>query len=463
MKFLQYLKNSSGNVTMMLAFAIVPMALSAGAAIDIMRQNSTQTLLQAAADAAILAGGASKAPTDAQAKQIVLDFVSANGGLDAVKSISNLDVTANTTTGIYTVNIKGQIDTGFMYLAGIPTMNVGAYAEITVPYQGAEIALVLDNTASMASEGRLDALKLAAKNLVTTVLSKKQASTYVKIGIVPFADYVDVGMANRNASWMNVPADSTSVNPNVCDVSYPNASSSNCHDAQGVWNNDGVATPYTYQVCDWVMGNPTTTCGPQTVTHKWFGCVGSRNSPMDRGIGNSSTPYPGIQDTGCTAEITLLTDNQTTLNSAIDSMVAVGNTYIPAGLLWGWNLLDANEPITGAKSKAAMTAMRGTKTMVLMTDGDNTLSPGTGADYKYHWGTDVAQANTITAALCDNIKQDGINLYTVAFKVTNPTSKSLLESCASNSTQAFDAANDADLQAAFQTIADNLAALRLSK
>jgi von Willebrand factor type A domain len=315
----------------------------------------------------------------------------------------------------------------------------------------------------MASEGRLDALKLSAKSLVTTVLSHKQASTYVKIGIVPFADYVNVGLSNRGSSWMNVPKDYTTTDPNYCSISYPDASSSNCHDAQGVWNNDGVPTKYTYQVCDWVMGNPVTTCSPQTYQHKWYGCVGSRPSPMDQSIGSASQAYPGILDTGCTNEITDLTDKLATLTSAIDAMVASGNTYIPSGLLWGWNMLDSSAPLTTAKSKSAMAAIHGSKSLVLMTDGDNTLSPGNGADYKYHWGNDVVYANKMTADLCQNIKDDGVNVFTVAFKVANTTSLQILQDCASSPTQAYDATNDAELQAAFDQIGSSLAQLRITK
>jgi Flp pilus assembly protein TadG len=464
MSLKRFLKNTSGNVTVLMGLVILPVLLATGAGIDIARQVNIQTKMQAAADEAILAGGASKLPSAAQVKMIITDYVKANGGTDMLKSVSGFDIVVDNKAGVFSVNIKGTVDTGLMALAGYPTLNVGAYSEVAVPYQGAEIALVLDNTASMASEGRLDALKIAAKNLVQTVLSGQKAGTYVKISIIPFSDYVNVGMANRSAFWMKVPANSTTINPNVCSVSYPNAVSSNCHDAQGVWNNDGVPTPYTYQVCDTVYGNPVTTCGPQTVTTQWYGCVGSRNSPLDEGIsGATLSPYPGIMNAGCTQPITDLTDKLADLNTAIDAMVASGNTYLPSGLLWGWNVLDSSDPYSTAKSKSAMAALNGTKTMVFMTDGDNTLSPGTGVDYKYHWGGDVAFANAKTAALCDGIKQDGINIYTVGFKVNNITSQALLDSCASSPAQAFNAANDAELQANFQQIASNLAHLRITK
>lgn len=455
--------NSAGNVTVLMGMAILPVLLAVGAGVDIARQVNVQTKMQAAADAAILAGGASHLPTAGQVKKVVEDYLKADGGEDALKSVSGFDIKVDTKAGIYSVNIKGTIDTGMMNLAGFPTLNVGAYSEIAVPYEGAEIVLVLDNTASMSSQGRLDALKIAAKNLVSTILTQKQSATYVKIAIVPFSDYVNVGLANRTQNWMNVPADWTQIVKNVASVTYPNATG--CHDVNAVWNNDGVPTPYTYQVCS-NPGTPVTTYSDQTYKHQWYGCVGSRDNPLDESIASATfKPYPGLLDQGCTQPITDLTDKVSDLNAAIDGMSASGETYLPAGLLWGWNVLDSSDPYGTAKSKAAMAAIHGSKALVFMTDGDNTLSPGDAGQnqYKYHWGSDVGVANAKTAALCNGIKQDGINVYTVAFKVTNATSQSLLQDCASNPAQAFDAADDAALQASFSQIANSLANLRITK
>lgn len=455
----KFFGNSNGNVAITFALAILPLAIGVGAAVDLMRQNDANTLLQAATDAAALAGAAAHSNSDAAVKKIVDDYIKANDGYNVMSSVSDVQINADTVGGVYSVRLRGKLNTSLMALAGLSTMDVGAYSEVTSGSQGTEIALVLDNTASMASEGRMVALKAAAKSLVDTVMTNKPANTYLKVGIVPFADYVNVSMSNRSAKWMNVPADWTETAKNVCSVSYPNATSSNCHDVQGVWNNDGVPTPYTYQVCDWVYGNPVTTCADQTYQHKWYGCVGSRNSPMDLGVGNVGTAYPGIMDTGCTTPLTPLTDTKSTLDAALDAMTPVGETYIASGVLWGWNLLDSNEPFTEAKTGGQMNAIHGTKYMVIMTDGENTRSP----IYPYHYGSDAAQANDITGKLCEGVKQAGITVYTVGFKVHAQASKDLLASCASDPSKAYDAADDAALQASFDAIARQVASLHLSK
>ena len=56
-----------------MGMAILPVLLAVGAGVDIARQVNVQTKMQAAADAAILAGGASHLPTAGQVKKVVED------------------------------------------------------------------------------------------------------------------------------------------------------------------------------------------------------------------------------------------------------------------------------------------------------------------------------------------------------------------------------------------------------
>ncbi len=140
-------------------------------------------------------------------------------------------------------------------------------------------------------------------------------------------------------------------------------------------------------------------------------------------------------------------------------MVATGETYIPAGVLWGWNMLNSAEPLIGAKTAAQMATLKGVKSMVLMTDGDNTLS----ATYPTHNGSDSAAADSKTAQLCSNMKVEGISIYTVGFKVHKPSSLAMLAACASNPSQALTADDDAALMAAFEQIGASLAQIRVAK
>ena len=146
-------------------------------------------------------------------------------------SISEL----KTTESSIDLFLKGQIRTNFMKLAGIYTVDVRASALAERAVTGSvEVALVLDNTWSMSEVGptgvtKIATLKTAAQSLVTELMNNKKAS--VRIGIVPYADYVNVGTKYRGSSWLSVPDDyvvpavaatcTTSTTKSVCTAYAP--------------------------------------------------------------------------------------------------------------------------------------------------------------------------------------------------------------------------------------------------
>jgi Flp pilus assembly protein TadG len=455
----KFSKDLRGNTTIMFALAVVPLLLASGAAIDFLRANSTQTVLQGAADAAAVAGAASGKTSKAALMAIVQDYVNSNGAPQAVDAISSIESKLDDESRTFSVTIKGKLNTSLMRIAGISSMDVGAYSQVGLGNDALEVALVLDNTGSMNDSNRLPALKAAAKSLVAEVM-KDASKHYVRVGIVPFSEYVNIGKGNRNASWAAIPADS-STTTNSCWDTYPNATSSNCHMVDSTSYSDGIPTTYSSEVCDWNYGSPVQQCGPYTQTQTWDGCVGSRSVTDDTVIGNPGVKYPGVMNVYCPAPLKPLSDDKGNIDAAIESMTGTGNTYIPAGLVWGWNLLDSGDPFKEAKSKGWMKAHGGTKAIVLMTDGDNTLQPS----YPYHTDNagNAALANSKVTDLCDNIKGDDITVYTVSLMVNNPVSKAMLVNCASDGSKAFTADDPAALEAAFKHITESLMALRFVK
>jgi Mg-chelatase subunit ChlD len=457
--FRQFKSDCMGNVTMMLALAIVPMVICAGAAVDMVQTNQTLTVLQGAADAAAVAGGSSHLTDDAKLRDIVVNYLTTNGAVGALDYVDKIEHRLDSKTRTFSVLITGKRKTSLMNVAGIDTMDLNAYSEVKLGGDGLEVALVLDNTGSMNASGRMPALKDAAKLLVDEVLAAKDTGGYVRVGLVPFSNYVNVGLSRRHKSWLDVDPDKTET-VHSCWNTYPAATKSNCHQVPNLV--DGIEQG-TREQCDWNYGAPVQQCGDNTNTTTWNGCVGSRSEPLDEAIGSLSTHYKGLSNEGCTTELIELTDSKSTLNSAIDGFVATGETYIPAGLLWGWNMLDSNEPLDKAKTASAIKDMGGSKAMVLMTDGQNTLA----ADAPYHRGwngvSDWAKGDAKTATLCQNIKQDGIVIYTVSFMVTDPGAKALLANCASSPANAYSADSAAALASAFKEIGQSMTAMRLSK
>jgi Mg-chelatase subunit ChlD len=196
---------------------------------------------------------------------------------------------------------------------------------------------------------------------------------------------------------------------------------------------------------------------------KWNGCVGSRAYPLNvrDEAPTSSTLYPGIMNVSCPSAITPLTADKATVTGALSKMVTTGETYIPAGLMWGFATLSSQAPFTDA---VPYSDKRVKKALVLMTDGANTKSlsaisgmPGLPG----HNGSNVTQANTYTTELCTNIKAQGITVYTIAFGVTDPTTLTRLRDCASEPGMAYTPTSASQLSLAFKEIAEALRTLSI--
>jgi len=319
-----------------------------------------------------------------------------------------------------------------------------------------EIALALDTTESM-SGSKLTSLKDAADLLVETIMPDSGGYDNVKIGIVPFGRYVNVGLQYRDESWIDVPADYTT---NICNDTYPNPVESTCTtNPNATCYNDGVPYTCSQKSCgDW--GEPVEQCS--TSDYSWYGCVGSRNHPKNVKDISAASPVPGILGTysKCGAPLTRLTNNKSEISSQIDGLSTKQDTYIPSGLMWAWRVLSKVQPFDDGVSYNDMNGGASVrKAIVLMTDGANTRSPS----YPKNSGYDVAEANDLTAELCANIKATGTEIFTVTFEVFDVEIKDLMESCASNAASYFDADNGAELSAAFKSIGTSLAQLRLSK
>jgi len=489
----RFRKNESGSTVTIFAFSAVVLICLAGAVIDYGRLTKAHTSLQAATDAAALAAARLPSKDTAAMRTAANNFFAANTTGINGHNIEITSFTFQTTTGTVIVETSGVLDTSLMSVAGFKTMGFSARSAALKEVTGSvEMALVLDNTWSMSesaggSDSKITVLKAAAKSLIDTVLTT--GGSNVKIGIVPFADYVNVGTGNRSQSWMSVPADysdtKTTTNPavpytcttvstkQVCTKGAPKTCTS---------TTDGVVSTYdcTPQTCTSVAVTPYQSCSggtPEKTTttvtnYKWYGCVLSRKTGELRL--NDSEPtsaYTGFLGTSqkCLNPIVPLTSDKSALTSAIDGLVInIGgykpSTYIPAGLIWGVNVLSPTAPFSEGKTYDTTNKMP-RKALVLMTDGANTLyfrnSDGTHQAVRNNG--DVTTTNLDTSKLCDYAKSKNIELFTVAFAVTDTAAKTMLQGCATDAAHYYDATNAAALAAAFQAIGQSLTSLRLSQ
>lgn len=485
-----------GNVAMIFALAAPVVALIVGFGIDLTRHQAARVAAQSSVDAAILAAAASGV-RDLDGMQVIVEtYLRANAepGTQHVNSGYAVTVTQLNATQVQ-VALSGEVDAFFGGLFGMSKMpvNVNAVAERGAA-DGVELVMVLDNTWSMsASAGgatRIEALKSSARILTNALMTDDEDD--VRIGVVPYAEYVNVGTGNRSASWLSVPADystTSTPSPRVC-TQVPVTSTTCTGGVRGTCTRyrDGVPEQYacwtTAQTCTTTPVNPprtTESCtgggNPVTTNYRWYGCVYSRNSGSLRL--NDSQPtvaYKGFLGTSqtCLNPILTLTDQKTTVLSSINGLVVnVGSyrpeTHIPSGLIWGVNVLSPTAPFTEGRaySEGNRTPR---KIMVLMTDGENTLRYNA-ADGRHLTlsgnattaATQKAATNKDVADICVYAKSQGIEIYTVALSVTSETARSMLRTCASGDDHAFDATDSASLEASFAGIAASINAVRLVK
>ncbi|MEZ5839082.1 MAG: pilus assembly protein [Hyphomicrobiales bacterium] len=482
----RFRRDDRGAVAIVFALTLIPVLGIAGVAIDYSRAELARNHLQDAADAAALAAGvdlASQTP-DIQ-KAAKASFDADIKGLNNV-TITNfkakmLTVQQDGSNGVR-VDATGHMKTELLGLIGVNSMDVSVFSEIGVANKKVEVSLVLDNTGSMGFNNKLNTLKIAATNLVNAMKPNSQADN-VKFSLVPFSRYVNIGMANRHEPGVFV-EDDYIVTPGhqSCTDTYPNST------LQTTCSNPGTKSCTTVSVAQtcYSDGVPYSCTGSKTtctgsdpsgcttsgslgdavqkctwvpdVWARWYGCVGSRSGGLDEVDSDYTTQVPGLLATynNCEpAALTRLTDSKSTVLSAINGMYAKGETYIPAGLMWGWRSLSSITPF----GDGAPTDPDVVKAIVLMTDGINTVSP----TYPQHTGSDTAVANNKTAKICENIKKEGIMVFTIAFDVADPGIKTVLQNCVGNGGEYFDATDNNKLKSAFREIALTLMNLRLTR
>jgi hypothetical protein len=140
-----------------------------------------------------------------------------------------------------------------------------------------------------------------------------------------------------------------------------------------------------------------------------------------------------------------LSDDWTALNAKVDSMTAGGKTNQTIGLAWGWQALTSDVPLN-----APVATFDTEKVIILMSDGMNTED---------RWSTDQATIDARMKSACDNVKADGVTVYTVLVMAGN---SSVLKSCASDSSKYFALTSTDQLITTFDSIATKLSKLRLT-
>ncbi len=203
---------NQGNIAVIFAIALVPVISFIGAAVDYSRANSARSSMQAALDSTALmlskdlsSGLITTSQIDAKAQSY---FAALYTNTDAQSvAISATYTASNGSLGsTIQVNGSGSITTDFMKVAGFPNLNFNTSSTTAWGNVKMRVAMALDNTGSMADNGKIQALRTAVAGSgglldQLSALAKNPGDVYVSI--VPFAKDVNVGSSNYNQSWID--------------------------------------------------------------------------------------------------------------------------------------------------------------------------------------------------------------------------------------------------------------------
>ncbi|WP_245257011.1 pilus assembly protein [Nitrobacter sp. Nb-311A] len=203
-------RDFQGNIAPIFAIALLPVLGFVGAAVDYTRANAARSSMQAALDSAVLMVSKDAAANPTMTSQQITNAVQRYfTSLYNDKSAFGVTVSATYTPSSSSAAAKilasgqGAIQTDFMKIAGFPQLSFGTSSTSTWGNSRMRVALVLDNTGSMSSNGKMSALQRAAKDMIDSLSAFAKKTGDVYISIIPFSKDVNVDTSNYNAAWIN--------------------------------------------------------------------------------------------------------------------------------------------------------------------------------------------------------------------------------------------------------------------
>jgi Flp pilus assembly protein TadG len=431
-----------GATAMLFGFAALPLLGCVGAAVDYSRAAAYHSRMQLAVDATALA--VVREPAGATARDI-----QAKGELylaNTLRGEPNTRLTGTSVTRVgntVTVTAAASMDTVVMKALGIPTMPISAKSEAVwgSGVEKIELALVLDNTGSMADtiggKRKIDELKSAAKDLLAKLRTLATDAESVKVSVVPFDTEVRLDASqNRYQSWLR-------------------------------WNQASDQAAWTGYVIDRYGSYATSDAAPKASDPKsLYPALRSSEYRKNTAMGGISTA-----DLAAMRPLTSLASysDYSQLVSVVDGMKPRGYTNIALGATWGLATLSRSEPFTDG----AAAGTKGVKKyMIVLTDGKNTANHvdgelynaacnncSTGPGRAMSDSQIVDQIDTRTSAACTATKTAGVEVFTVRLLEGNVD---LLKACASSGGNYFDVQNSGQLSKVFDIIFTAISGTRIT-
>jgi Flp pilus assembly protein TadG len=420
----RFRKNTRGGIAPLLGITIIPLMGAVGAAVDYSQASATRVAFQSALDSTALM--ISKTAPNESSSDLQTQATNFFNAQFSRPGVSNVVVSVNySSSGGSQIVLSGSAiyQTNFISLLGIDQIDIAAAATSTWGNTRLRVALVLDNTGSMASSNKMTALQTASQNLLTSLKAAATTPDDVYVSIIPFNKDVNVDPASVSASWLRW---------DLWEAANGKCSSSKYTDQSTCLSHSKV----------WTAANHDT----------WNGCVTDRDQNYDTTNDApvaGSTLYPAEQYSSCPVSLMGLSNDWTALSNKITAMTPVGNTNQAIGLQMGWQSLTA-APFT---VPAQDPNYQYSQVIILLSDGLNTED---------RWYTNASSIDARQQKTCDNLKAAGITVYTVQVNTDNEATSTLLQNCASDSSKFFLLTSSVQIVTTFGQIGTALTNLRLA-
>ncbi|MEM1288296.1 MAG: TadE/TadG family type IV pilus assembly protein [Pseudomonadota bacterium] len=291
----RFQSDKRGTAAFIFAVTAIPTISLVGAAIDYNRAVKVQNELQNALDAGALAASHLAYLDDASVSQIeavITDIV--QGHLQGTYGVHSLQVTAGIDLDDALVDVFADIkvDTYLLGIMGVDEITVRVDSAVQADTTPTEIALVLDNTGSMARQMRT--LRTAAQNFVNVVTEEGRQSQ-VSVSLVPYVASVNIGNARAHEAYLDIAGQSQYHASILEDAVLGQLDSCGPQEAaQGQSNNHqslfGIRAAFAENPYSYTVDADCNIRNPSTISHwdlfratdsRWKGCVEARPAPYD--------------------------------------------------------------------------------------------------------------------------------------------------------------------------------------
>ena len=416
-----------GNVAITFAICLIPMVGAVGAAVDYSHANSVKAAMQAALDStALMLAKQAPTMTEGQLQASANDYFKAVFTRPEVKGVAVTAQLSSSDGYALTVDGSGVIYPNFLGIMGTSQLNITATSTTAWGNVRLRIALALDVTGSMADNGKMNALKIAAKNLLDQLKAAATKNGDVYVSIIPFSKDVNAGPSNHVQPWVR----------------------------WDLWEEvNGKCSNTTYKTKTQCKANGKNWTAAKHDT--WNGCVTDRDQDYDTkntapSVSIAGTLFPAEQYSSCPKEMMGLTYDWVALKAKIDSLEPVGNTNQGIGAQWAYQSLTSAPFVVPAFD----TQYKYQQIIILLTDGVNTQN---------RWSSAASEIDARQKLTCANAKASGITIYTVQVNTGGDPTQNVLRECASAPENFFLLTTAGQIVTTFGSIGSKLTQLRVAK